>query len=243
MPPRAWTIKEIRNLVEKRFNKRPCWYQIKVALALRSGKDVITCAATGAGKTLSFWIALLMAMEEGEDKMIFVVTPLNLLGKQNVDSLGQAGLRAIAVSSENANATVYKVSTIYIWRIENSPCGKLEWQDIEDGKYNVVVINPELLMGSDKVTVLLTKPKVKERILYFTFDEGHCISQWGNFRKEYLLMGDLRYLISEDIPFYVASATFPPPVLLDVIDILRLQPGKTEKILRSNDRPEIHLMV
>jgi superfamily II DNA helicase RecQ len=111
---RVWTIKEICDLVEKRFNKRPCWYQIKVALALHAGKDVIGCAATGAGKMLSFWIALLMAMEEGEDKMIFVVTPLNLLGKQNVDSLGRAGLRAIAVSSENANVTVYKVSQSYI---------------------------------------------------------------------------------------------------------------------------------
>ena len=110
---REWTIKEIRDLVEKRFNKRPCWYQIKAALALHAGKDVITCAATGAGKTLSFWIALLMAMEEGEDKMIIVITPLNLLGKQNVDSLCQAGLCAIAVSSENANATVYKVSTFF----------------------------------------------------------------------------------------------------------------------------------
>jgi superfamily II DNA helicase RecQ len=107
----------------------------------------------------------------------------------------------------------------------------------------VVIINPELLMGSDEVTKLLTKPKVKKCILYFIFDEGHCISQWGKFRREYLLMGDLRYLISEDIPFYVASATLPPAVLLDVSDILRLRPGKTEKILRSNDRPEIRLMV
>ena len=109
----------------------------------------------------------------------------------------------------------------------------------------MVIINPELLMGSDKVTMLLTKPKMKKRILYFTFDEGHCISQWGKFRKEYLLLGDLRYLlvISEDIPFYIASATLPPAVLLDIIDILRLRPGKTETILRSNDRPDIHLMV
>ena len=68
--PHTWTIKEIRDLVEKWFNKRLCWYQIKVALALHTGKDVITCAAMGAGKMLSFWIALLMAMEEGKDKMM-----------------------------------------------------------------------------------------------------------------------------------------------------------------------------
>lgn len=88
--PRVWTIKEIRDLVQRVFKKRPCWFQIKVALVLHAGKDVVACAPTGAGKTLSFWIPLLMALEEGKDKMTFVVTPLNLLGKQNVDSLAEA---------------------------------------------------------------------------------------------------------------------------------------------------------
>lgn len=96
---------------------------------------------------------------------------------------------------------------------------------------------------SSEVTTLLIKPKVKKCIMYFTFNEGYCISQWGKFQKEYLLMGDLQYLISKDIPFYNASATLPPAVLLDIINILHLQLGRTEKILCSNDRPEIHLMV
>ena len=81
--PREWTVKEIRDLVQAKFNKRPCWLQIKVALALYAKKDVIGVAATGAGKTLSFWIALLMALEEGEDKMIFVVTPLRISKQGN----------------------------------------------------------------------------------------------------------------------------------------------------------------
>lgn len=85
--------------------------QIKVVLALREKNDVVACAVTGAGKTLSFWIALLMAQADGEDKMIFVVTPLNLLGKQNVASLENAGLSAIAVSSENASPAVFKVQS------------------------------------------------------------------------------------------------------------------------------------
>ncbi|KAG6824263.1 hypothetical protein H0H92_007515 [Tricholoma furcatifolium] len=162
--PREWSIKDIRDLVEKRFGKRPCWFQIKVALALRSGKDVVGCAATGAGKTLSFWIALLMALAEGEDKMIFVVTPLNLLGKQNATTLEKAGLRATAVSSENANTTILPGE-------EDLP----RLQDIENGEYHVVIINPELLMGNDHISRLWTKPKVTKRILYFTFDEGHCL--------------------------------------------------------------------
>ncbi|KAF9471509.1 hypothetical protein BDN70DRAFT_567418 [Pholiota conissans] len=48
-------------------------------------KDVIESAQAGGGKTMSFWIPVLMALEDGEDKMSIVVTPLNLLGKQNVD--------------------------------------------------------------------------------------------------------------------------------------------------------------
>ena len=107
--PREWTAMKIHELVKAKFDKCPCWLQIKIALALYAKKDVIGVAATGAGKTLSFWIALLMALEEGEDKMVFVVTPLNLLGKQNVEALDKAGLSAISVSSENANPATFKV--------------------------------------------------------------------------------------------------------------------------------------
>jgi superfamily II DNA helicase RecQ len=105
----VWGVKEVRRLVFQVFNKRPCWFQIKVALALHAGKDVVACASTGAGKTLSFWIPLLMARYEGKDKITFVVTPLNLLGKQNVDELKEVGIAAIAVSSENNNVRSFRV--------------------------------------------------------------------------------------------------------------------------------------
>ena len=235
---RHWTVSEIRCLVEEKFNKRPCWLQIQIALALYAGKDVIACAATGAGKTLSFWIPLLMALEGGQDKMTIVVTPLNLLGKQNVKDLEKAGLTAIAVSGENASTETFKVSSRGTSRREK--CLPI-CQDVEDGKYNVVIINPELLMGSE-VETLWRKPMVTGRLLNLIFDEGHCISQWGKFRDEYRHVGLLRYLIPKRIPFYTASATFPRSVLHDVHNVLHLRPGETEHILRSNDRPEISLM-
>jgi superfamily II DNA helicase RecQ len=88
-------------------------------------------------------------------------------------------------------------------------------------------------MLTDDVAKLWKKPKVTSKILNLIFDEGHCVSQWGTFREEYLHLGSLRYLIPETIPFYVASATLPTPVLLDVIDILRLRPNMTEYIIRT----------
>jgi ATP-dependent DNA helicase RecQ len=109
-PTHGWTIKRIRDITQVKFGKRPCWYQVQTALAIYEGKDVIGCAPTGAGKTLSFWIPLLMAQEDGQEKTSFVVTPLNLLGEQNVKILKEAGLPAIAVSKENAKEETFKVS-------------------------------------------------------------------------------------------------------------------------------------
>ncbi|KAF8811054.1 hypothetical protein BYT27DRAFT_7090522, partial [Phlegmacium glaucopus] len=51
---RTWTVKEIPEFVFARFQKKPCWFQIEIALALHEGKDVIGCVAMGAGKTLLF---------------------------------------------------------------------------------------------------------------------------------------------------------------------------------------------
>lgn len=103
-------------------------------------------------------------------------------------------------------------------------------QYIENGVYRVVVINPELLMD-EACTQLWKKPKFTSRILQFVFDEGHCVSKWGKFRTDYLHLGNLQYLLPETIPFYVALATLPLPILLDVAKILRLRPGNTEHII------------
>jgi ATP-dependent helicase YprA (DUF1998 family) len=102
-------MQDVRNLVQDRFRKRPCYFQIKVAQALYAGKDVVACAPTGAGKTLTFWIPILMALEEGKDKMSIVVTPLNLLGKQNKEALDEAGIKGVAVSRQNATPQTFKV--------------------------------------------------------------------------------------------------------------------------------------
>jgi superfamily II DNA/RNA helicase len=111
---RSWTVKEIRDLVERKLCKRPCWFQIKIALAIFQKKDVVGTAATGSGKTLTFWIALLMALEDGEDVMEFIITPLNILGKQTIQDLEVAGIKSIAVSKENANAQTFKVRQVLL---------------------------------------------------------------------------------------------------------------------------------
>ncbi|EMD32167.1 hypothetical protein CERSUDRAFT_21294, partial [Gelatoporia subvermispora B] len=215
----------IRDLVEKKFGQRPCLFQVKVAKSLyEKQNDVVAVAATGSGKTLSFWIPLLMALEDKQDKMVMVVTPLNILGKQNVELLRAAGLNAVAIDANNATNETFK--------------------DVESGKYQVVVINPELLMrDGGHCERLWKKSSFTSRLQYFVFDEGHCVSEWSSFREKYKHLGSLRYLIPHSVPFYVASATLPSPVLADVSDMLHLRSTRTDFILRSNDRPDIALSV
>ncbi|XP_006463784.1 hypothetical protein AGABI2DRAFT_152855 [Agaricus bisporus var. bisporus H97] len=218
-----WTTTHIVNLVQRRLQKRPCWYQIEAAKAFYAGRDVIGCAPTGAGKTLSFWMPLLMAQEDGLKKILFVVSPLNVLAKQNVDTLVEAGISAIAIAAENATSATFK--------------------DVERGKYEVVVTNPEILVTSDELKDLWKRPSFTRRLLGFVFDEGHCISQWGRFRKHYLAVGIIRYLIPEPVPFYVASATLPPPTITEIRRLLHINSDNLTPILCSNDRPDVTLVV
>lgn len=117
-----WPIERIRQLVLAKFKKRACLFQIRIAQALREKKkDVVAIAATGSGKTLSFWIPLLMALEDGEDKMIIVVTPLNILGKQNVTLLAAAGISGIAIDGRNATDKTFTVRWSVQWITISEP--------------------------------------------------------------------------------------------------------------------------
>jgi len=100
------TLSEIRQRAEEHFGVRLCLWQLKVAEALlRHDKDVVCVAGTGMGKTLGFWLPLLF--HPGGIQV--VVTPLNMLGKQNVASLAKAGIQGIAINSETATLANFSV--------------------------------------------------------------------------------------------------------------------------------------
>ena len=100
-------LSQVRDQVESLFGQRPCLWQIRVVQAiLKNDKDVVSVSAMGSGKTLTFWMPLLFI----PDGIQIVVTPLNILGKQNVDTLAKVGINAVSVTAETATAAIFQVS-------------------------------------------------------------------------------------------------------------------------------------
>lgn len=93
-------------------------------------------------------------------------------------------------------------------------------QDIEDGKYRAIVINPELLMKEGGGFERLWKNQdFASRIISIIWDEAHCVSLWSAFRTEYRDAYRLRYLLPH-VRFVLASATLPEEIQIEVMRIL-----------------------
>jgi hypothetical protein len=115
---------------------------------------------------------------------------------------------------------------------------------IDNFQYQAVVINPEQLVKPDGGFERLSKnPAFTSQIISTIFDEAHCISAWGAFRPEYSQVGRIRIMLPKSIPIMITSATLPPLVLQDVLQILGLKPQNIEHFRCSCDRPNIHLIV
>ncbi|KXN85504.1 ATP-dependent DNA helicase hus2/rqh1 [Leucoagaricus sp. SymC.cos] len=202
-----WTDEAILEAVNERFNLRACLLRIEIARWTYVGKNVVACAPTGFGKTLSFWVPMLMAKADvSKRQKIFLISPLNVLAQQNVESLEKAGFRVVLLIGETCSS--------------------------DQLRYDVIISNPETLVGKKAVWELLGKPSVASSILEVVLDEGHTVDQRADFRLQFRHIGDLRYTIPGDIPFYLASATLPPDVLQNVNEVLSLREDNTKYLTR-----------
>jgi hypothetical protein len=98
-------LSEIRTKTLAHFGVTPCLWQTKVALEiLKRNGDVVSIAATGEGKTLTFWMPLLFS-----DGIQLVISPLNILLEQNVSDLGKLSVNAVGVYADTATPKIFKV--------------------------------------------------------------------------------------------------------------------------------------
>jgi superfamily II DNA helicase RecQ len=113
-------------------------------------------------------------------------------------------------------------------------------QEIEALKHNVIITSPNMCLQHDRFRQLLCNPKFAGKIAAFVIDEAHCITQWGgSFRPEYALLGTLRAFVPVHVPFLVASATLPPPVLAQVRQSMHIRADNSFHVNLGVDRPNI----
>ena len=104
------TDDEIHGKTYEVFGKSPCSSQITLCCDQLKKKNIISIAATGSGKTLSYFMPLCFS----PDSIILIVRALNVLRDQFVRKAEKANLSGIAVTGINNNKQTFKVCSILV---------------------------------------------------------------------------------------------------------------------------------
>ena len=205
-----------QNLLQKHWNYQTFLEpQEKIINAVIKKQNVIALLPTGAGKSACFQIPALM-----NDGVCIVVSPLIALMEDQVRSLQEKGLKAIALTSKlNLEETISA------------------FDNLQYGNFKFLYLSPEKLQSEfiqEKISQL--------RVNLIAIDEVHCISQWGHdFRPAYLKIAILKKL-HPNSNFIALTASATPKVLEDIISNLKLDDVKIFKKSFYRNNLEIKLI-
>jgi len=179
-----------------------------------AGGDAVVLMPTGGGKSLCYQVPALLRPGLG-----VVVSPLIALMKDQVDALGQAGVRAAALNS----------------RLSPAEAAAIE-QAVAAGRLDLLYVSPERLVTPRCLDLL-----GRTRLALFAVDEAHCISQWGHdFRPEYQQLSILKQRFPA-VPLLALTATADEPTRRDIIAQLGL--GHAPVFAAGYDRPNLYYRI
>ena len=160
------------------------------------GKDTVALLPTGGGKSICFQIPSL-----AQEGICIVISPLVALMTDQVKSLKEKGIKALAITG---GKSFTEVNTL----LDNASFGN----------YKFLYISPERLQQE-----LVQNTIKRMNVNCIAVDEAHCISQWGNdFRPAYKNIRILRELQPLS-PIIALTATATPEVLKDTIKELEME--------------------
>jgi ATP-dependent DNA helicase RecQ len=188
--------------------------QVAVVEAQMAGRDVLSVAPTGSGKSISYWVPAILG--EG---LTVVVSPLIALMKDQVDRLRELKVKAAHINSSLARAD--QQETLRVARL---------------GGFKLLYVAPERLSRPGFLDRL-----AEARIARFVVDEAHCISSWGHdFRPDYRFLGRALEACGRP-PVGAFTATATPEVRDDIGRSLGLR-GPLVSVTGFN-RPNLRLEV
>ncbi len=176
--------------------------------------DALVLMPTGGGKSICYQVPSLCRPGMG-----VVVSPLIALMEDQVAQLHQAGVRAVAYTSN-------------LGRNEAAAA----WRAIQQGELDLLYVSPERLLSEGFLDQL-----DRLEIALFAIDEAHCVSQWGHdFRPEYRQLAQLADRFGS-VPRIALTATADEVTRKDIISQLRLDQARV--FVASFDRPNIRYRV
>lgn len=203
--------------------------QERAAQAAVEGKSLLAIFPTGGGKSLTFQLPAIMSGRT-EQGLTVVISPLQSLMKDQVDSLSDKGITD-AVTINGLLDPVTRADSI---------------QRVRNGDVSLLYISPEMLRSKTIENILIARHVVR-----FVIDEAHCFSSWGqDFRVDYLYIGKFirEYLKKKKckcpIPVSCFTATAKQKVIQDICDYFRLTLDLNLEIYASKaSRTNLHYSV
>jgi len=170
--------------------------QEEIIEAVLHSKNVIALLPTGGGKSVCFQIPALV--NEG---VCIVVSPLIALMQDQVDSLNEKGIKALALVSGTDQDDLIA-----------------QFDNIRFGNYKFLYLSPERLQST------FIQEKLKQlNVNLIAIDEAHCISEWGHdFRPSYRNINVLK-TIKPNVPIIALTATATKKVIEDISASLELK--------------------
>ncbi|MCB4797432.1 RecQ family ATP-dependent DNA helicase [Neotamlana laminarinivorans] len=165
-------------------------HQEAIINAVIEGEDTFALMPTGGGKSICFQVPAL-----AKKGICIVISPLIALMQDQVKSLNNKGIKAMALTS---GISYNELDT----KLDNCVYGN----------YKFLYLSPERLQQE------VVQSRIKQmHVNLIAVDEAHCISQWGNdFRPAYKNIAILRQIQpTANVIALTASAT--PEVVKDII--------------------------
>ncbi|KLO04434.1 P-loop containing nucleoside triphosphate hydrolase protein, partial [Schizopora paradoxa] len=201
--------------IKKRMDgKCPFDWQLDLGEALYLGLDSVMIARTGAGKTLPFALPALLG------GTVLVLSPLNMLQDDHVESFEKLGLRALAINGDTWSEDVRK--------------------KILKDEVDIILTSPEMCFLHEGFRDLFTSSNFAKKLAAIIIDECHLIVSWGDkFRPTYSQLATLRSLVPVGIPVLATSATLSPAALDSTATTLEIDLKHAFYVNLGNDRPNI----
>jgi len=191
---------QILELYWKHTKFRP--HQQEIIETVLNHQDCIALLPTGGGKSICFQIPALI-----NDGICVVISPLIALMQDQVQTLTDKGIKAIALTNLDHSKDLERI-------LDNCTYGD----------YKFLYLSPERLQNK------LVQERLKlMNVDLIAVDEAHCISQWGHdFRPAYRAINILRTL-SPNATTIALTATATNQVIKDIEEQLDLQQPKLFK--------------